>query len=147
MNKDVWLRLEKLANSKQREEKSKQGRHANSCRKTLGRTRSIRVNSVKEKLRSQLMRSPDPDAIQEEMQRNKGYKGVKRKVHSFHVKKEKGFVEVLLFDEDMGSDALAKFSHPNSPPNSNDTDTGHWYKQYRRHHLEVFKCLLIIFDK
>ena len=51
IDKEVWKRLEKLAYSKQREDKSEQGRHANACRKTYERTGSIGINYVKEKLR------------------------------------------------------------------------------------------------
>lgn len=35
---EVWERLVKLANNKQREDKSEQGRYANACRRTYGRT-------------------------------------------------------------------------------------------------------------
>ena len=66
-NHDIWLRLEKLAYSKQHEEKSAQGRHANACQKTRGRTGAIGENGVREKLRSKLCRSPDPDEVEDEM--------------------------------------------------------------------------------
>ena len=35
---EIWKRLQKLASSKQREQKSEQGRYANSCRRVVGRT-------------------------------------------------------------------------------------------------------------
>lgn len=46
IDRAVWLRLEKLANSKQREEKSEQGRYANACRKTVNRTGARGVHGV-----------------------------------------------------------------------------------------------------
>lgn len=69
---EVWERLQKLAASKQWEEKSQQGRYANACRKTINRTGSRGVNGVRENLREILGRSPDPDEVYTEAHRDKG---------------------------------------------------------------------------
>lgn len=50
MDDKVWKRLEKLAYSKQWQQKSEQGRYVNSCRKTVGRTRSIGETGVRHNL-------------------------------------------------------------------------------------------------
>ena len=69
---EVWMRLQKLAASKQWEEKSLQGRYANACRKTINRTGNRGVNGVRENLREILGRSPDPDEVYAEAHRDKG---------------------------------------------------------------------------
>jgi hypothetical protein len=69
---EVWERLQKLAASKQWEEKSQQGRYANACRKTINRTGNRGVNGVRENLREILGRSPDPDEVYVEAHRHKG---------------------------------------------------------------------------
>jgi len=68
----IWKRLEKIANSRQREERTEHGRYANSCRKTMGRTGSLGVYGIREKLRERYGRSPDPQEVGEEMEREKG---------------------------------------------------------------------------
>ena len=73
---EVWERLQLLADSKQREEKTEQGRYANACRKTLGRAGSLGENGIRLRLREAFGRSPDPDEVLQEMQR---YKGLRRK--------------------------------------------------------------------
>lgn len=75
----VWERLLKLEKSKQWEEKSQQGRHANACRKTINRTGNRGVNGVRENLRETLGRSPDPDEVYTEAHRPKGSKKKKAK--------------------------------------------------------------------
>ena len=76
---EVWERLVKLAASRQRQEKSEQGRYANACRRSFGRTGSRGINGVRERLREQLNRSPDPDEMEFELSRDKGYGGYKKK--------------------------------------------------------------------
>ena len=76
---EVWERLVKLAASRQRQEKSEQGRYANACRRSFGRTGSRGINGVKERLREQLNRSPDPDEMEFELSRDKGYGRYKTK--------------------------------------------------------------------
>jgi len=76
---EVWERLQRLAASKQWEEKSQQGRYANACRKTINRTGNRGVNGVRENLREILGRSPDPDEVYSEAHREKGSRVKKEK--------------------------------------------------------------------
>ena len=99
VDEKVWQRLEKLANSKQWEEKSEQCCYANACRRTLGRTGSQGENGVREKLRASLGRSPHPDEVEEEMQRDKGFGGQKRKISTIVAKLENKSRKVLLSNE------------------------------------------------
>ena len=108
-DQEIWKCLENLANSKQREDKSEQGRHANACWKTYGRTGSIGMNGVREKLRSQYGRSLDPDEIFEEMQRDKGYGGQKQKVSTFSLKSEGNSVDVIFSEEKSCWEGTGKF--------------------------------------
>lgn len=75
----VWKRLQKLASSKQWEDKSEQGKYANSMRKTINRTGNRGMNGVRENLREELGRSPDPDEVYVEAHRPKGPVAVKSK--------------------------------------------------------------------
>ena len=72
MDKKVWERLELLASSEQRIRRSEHGRFANSCRRTLGRTGASGEDGVRERLREKFGRSPDPNEVAHEMQRDKG---------------------------------------------------------------------------
>ena len=76
---EVWERLVKLAASRQRQEKSEQGRYANACHISFGRIGSRGINGVRERLREQLNRSPDPDEMEFELSRDKGYGRYKTK--------------------------------------------------------------------
>ena len=76
---EVWERLQKLAASRQWEDKSQQGRYANACRKTINRTGNRGVNGVRENLREILGRSPDPDEVYTEAHRDKGSRVKKEK--------------------------------------------------------------------
>ena len=76
---EVWERLQKLAASKQWEDKSQQGKYANACRKTINRTGNRGVNGVRESLREILGRSPDPDEVYTEAHRDKGSRMKKEK--------------------------------------------------------------------
>ena len=93
---DVWLRLQKLADSRLQQQKSKQARHANASRKTLGKTGPIGENGVRQNLREMLHRSPDPYEVEEEMQRVKGFGGRKR--NSRATAMEEGNLEIQLFE-------------------------------------------------
>jgi len=70
---NIWKRLEKLASSKQREDRTEHERYANGCCRTLGRTNASSVNGVWQTLGQLNGRSPDPDEVGEEMQCDKGY--------------------------------------------------------------------------
>ena len=72
-DEDIWKRLEMLATSQQREKRTEHGRYANACRRTLGRTGALGEDGIRERLRQLLGRSPDPDEVNQEMQRDKGY--------------------------------------------------------------------------
>lgn len=101
IDKSVWLRLEKLANSRQREQKSEQGRHANACRKVISRTGRRGLDGVREQLRNMLGRSPDPSELEEEMHRDKGNGGRKRKTNVLGFREKNNSEEVVLVDEGM----------------------------------------------
>ena len=77
---EMWGRLVKLAASKQRKDKSEQGRYANACRKTYGRTGPRGMNGVRERPRENLQRSLDPEEIEIEMNCDKGYGGNIQKI-------------------------------------------------------------------
>jgi hypothetical protein len=91
----VWYRLIKLAASRQCKEKSEQGRYANAMRRTYGRTGSGGVHGVRERLRERFNRSPDPDEMEAELNRGKGFGGVKQKRRMVKLEKEskQGFSE------------------------------------------------------
>jgi len=57
----IWKRLEKLADSKQREERMEHERYANACHRTVGRTSMSGVEGVRQRLEQFYGRSPDPD--------------------------------------------------------------------------------------
>ena len=75
IDEEVWQRLQRLANSKQRESRTEHGRYANACRRTFGRTGSFGIAGIREKLRERYGRSPDPDEVREEMERHKSIRG------------------------------------------------------------------------
>lgn len=85
---DIWERLKKLAASRQQTEKSEQGKRANMARKSFGRTGSRWVNGVRELLREKFNRSPDPDEMESELTRDKGYGGYKKKRALVKLEKE-----------------------------------------------------------
>lgn len=68
VSEEIWCRLVTMAGSEKFKTKSEQMRHANACKKSKGRTRPMGVAGVTEKLRQRLGRTPDPEAIQEELQ-------------------------------------------------------------------------------
>ena len=101
IDKEVWLRLEKLATSKQREQKSEQGRHANACRKVISRTGRRGLDGVREQLRSLFGRSPDPSEIEEEMHRDKRYGGHKSRTNLLGHTEDDKSAEVVVVKEEM----------------------------------------------
>lgn len=104
----------KLANSKQRVEKSEQGRYANACRRTYVRTGSRGLNGIRERLREQLKRSPDPEEVEFEMSRDKGYGGYKKMMAK--VKVEKEVLEVSSDDASRGWDSGSPASEHSISP-------------------------------
>ena len=115
---EVWERLQKLAASKQWEDKSQQGRYANACRKTINRTGNRGVNGVRENLREILGRSPDPDEVYTEAHRDKGSR----------VKKEKKEVVMdkweNIAEEDMSDEDGETHSSPNCGMQGGTCDEG-----------------------
>ena len=75
IDEEVWERLRRLANSKQRESKTEHGRYVNACRRMFGRTCSLGVAGIREKLHERYGRSLDPDEVREEMERHKSIRG------------------------------------------------------------------------
>ena len=71
IDSEVWARLVNYESSEQWKEKSEQGKHANSSRKTINRTGNRGVNGVRDHLREVLGRSPDPDEVYAEAHRPK----------------------------------------------------------------------------
>ena len=100
---EVWERLLKLEASKQREAKSEQGRYANACRMTYGRTGSRGINGVRERLREILGRSPDPDEMDREIKRDKGYGGNKRMRRENAMEKDNRSKQELSEGDSMNS--------------------------------------------
>lgn len=117
IDSEVWECLLKLKASKQWEEKSLQGKKANSSRKTINRTGNRVVNGVSEILRETLERSPDPDKVYAEAHHNKGSKPRK-------VKKEK---PQPISDESVGDESLEEDDREKLVENSSeqrDSDDG-----------------------
>ena len=100
---EVWERLVKLEASKQREAKSEQGRYANACRRTYGRTGSRGINGVRERLQTFLGRSPNLNEMEREINRDKGYGGYKRKRREDVVEQENRSKQELSEDNSMNS--------------------------------------------
>ena len=118
---EVWERLQKLAASKQWEEKSQQGRYANACRKTINRTGNRGVNGVRENLREILGRSPDPDEVYTEAHRDKGSR----------MKKDKKEVISNKWDNMLEEDTSYEEGESQSPENfvqGGVNDEGHGHK-------------------
>ena len=74
-DKDIWYNLQRVADDPKYKEKSEAMKHANSMRRTKGRTGPKGEMGIAEDLREHFGRSPDPDEIEDEMQRDKGYAG------------------------------------------------------------------------
>lgn len=88
---DAWLRLVAVSKSENFKKKSAAMKYANSCWHNLGRTRPGGEIGVRESLKYKMGRSPDPEEIQAEMTRDKGYGGKKRKT-----KQKAGPEKILL---------------------------------------------------
>lgn len=80
VTENIWSKLQELEASQKFRVKSEQMRFANSCRRTKGRTGPLGEVGITERLRQQLGRHPDPDEVQEEMLRDKGYSGRVRSI-------------------------------------------------------------------
>jgi hypothetical protein len=76
---DIWDRMVKFEQSDKFKEKSQQMRMAVTKRKSLGRTGPKGEAGVKAMLRKRFGRSLDPEDIQQEMDRDKDYRGRQRK--------------------------------------------------------------------
>lgn len=137
---EVWERLVKLEGSKQWEEKSLQGKYANSCRKTYGRTGSRGINGVRERLREKFGRSPDFDEMKEELNRDKGYGGYKKRKDLIKLEKEP---RQDLSDDNSGGS-------PSQSPWSQQTpdDEGHAEERQQRQRAtnQVMMLLNSLYD-
>ena len=103
----VWERLQKLAASKQWEEKSQQGRYANACRKTINRTGNRGLTGVRENLREIFGRSPDPDEVYMEAHRHKGSTVKKEKEETIYTKWD-NIAQDDTSEEDSGEQSMEK---------------------------------------
>ena len=74
IDKQIWLKLEKLASSRQRENRTAHGRYANSYRRIVRRTGAIGEEGVRERLAESYRRSPNLDEVAQEMAHHKGYR-------------------------------------------------------------------------
>ena len=99
----VWERLVKMHGTEKYKEKSEQMKYANACRRTKGRTGPIGIAGVEERLRQKLGRTPDPDELQAEVTRDKGY----------HRKSKAKNQPAEVYVEDAPEEA-APFSHERS---------------------------------
>ena len=97
---DIWYNLQRISDDPKYKEKSEAMRHTNSMRRTKGRTGPKGEMGIVEDLRSHFGRSPDPDEIEDEMQRDKGYAGASSR-------KRRG-----LYPEESGPLSLR---NPNAP--------------------------------
>lgn len=86
---------------------------------------------MRERLRSVFGRSPNE--VEEELQRDKGYGGQKRKKCIVLSEREKNSTKVLFSDEDMRSGSPGR----DSDGRSSDTSSGHQYKRKATHVTEV----------
>ena len=79
VDKNARKTLENLCGSVNFQRKSEAMRYANACRQNLGRTGPGGEAGVRDYLKETLERSLDPEEVQAEMSRDKGYGGKKRK--------------------------------------------------------------------
>lgn len=129
---EVWGRLMKLAASRQRQEKSEQGRYANACRRSYGRTGSRGVNGVRERLREKFNRSPDPEEMEFELTRDKGYGGYRKK---------RGLVKLEKESPEQSSEENSTESHSRTPLSEQlISDEGH-VGQQKEHHRQKNKVM------
>ena len=72
-DEDIWRRLDRISKDPHREELSQRMKYANACRINKGRTGPKGEEGVREDLYQRLGREPDPDELEYELRRNKGY--------------------------------------------------------------------------
>ena len=99
VDSEVWHRLQKLASSKQRVNRTEHGRYANSCRRTFERIGSVGKDGVRQRLRELYRRSPDPDEVADKMQRDKGYGKTEDNARAMSKTRLKGCSEGFLEDQ------------------------------------------------
>ena len=111
-DEDIWKRLEMLVTSEQREKRTEHGRYANACRRTLGRTGALGEEGIRERLRQLLGRSPDPDEVNQEMQRDKGYGKLNVKTSGEWEKRNHKHSDVVLNEDGMKfQPSSSRFQH------------------------------------
>ena len=71
VSEEIWSKLVAMAGSEKYKKKSEQMKRANACRKSKGRTGPIGIAGITERLQIRLGRTPDPEEVQEEAQRDK----------------------------------------------------------------------------
>jgi len=94
-----------LESSKQRKDKPEQGHYVNACRRTVGRTCSLGVHGIRQKLREQYGRSPDPDEVAAEMQRHKGYGKKKNNTPPTIGERGQGISESIVISDSLHMEA------------------------------------------
>ena len=85
-NLEAWNRLTDICKSPNFMKKSAAMTYANSCRQNYGRTGPSGEIGVRDALKTELRRSPDPEEVQAEMIRDKGYGGKKKKTKELREK-------------------------------------------------------------
>ena len=78
VSESIWEKLVTMAGSDKFKAKSEQMRKANASRRTKGRTGPIGIVGIQERLRMRLGKTPDPEEVESEMRRDKGYGGKSR---------------------------------------------------------------------
>lgn len=76
----IWSKLVRMEGSEKFRAKSEQMKHANACRRSKGHTGPLGEVGVRERLRHQLGRSPEPEEVYDEMSGDKGYSGQRKSV-------------------------------------------------------------------
>jgi hypothetical protein len=107
---DVWDRMVRFQQSDRCKQKSEQMQMAVSKRKTMGRTRPKGKAGMRAMLREKMGRSPDPEDVREEMDRDKGYGGRQRKKH---------VAKVVNVKETSNSEGSCEYFHSVPPPLAN----------------------------
>lgn len=129
-DKDVWYNLQRISKDPKYKEKSEAMRHANSMRRTLGRTGPKGELGIVEDLREKFGRSPDPDEIEDEMKRDKGYGGTatkkRRGLHregSCEIAERKAQVPSKSSDDSVGEDGSDGLEHGSGASTDPEGDT------------------------
>jgi hypothetical protein len=79
LDEAIWRMLDRVRGNPERKELSQRKKYANSYRKNVGRIGPKGETSTREELKVILGRNPDPEELQEEIQRDKRYLGVSKK--------------------------------------------------------------------